>query len=347
MPIEYNVIPNALTIPPSYTARPNPKTILDYDLLARAINESNPTIPIQTAKSVLEAFRAEVILQLAEGNTINLAGFVSFVVSMPIRLEQPTDLLPTDPIDVKAKPSIVLKTEVKQIANYSRLAFVEKQPTIILSYDANTTIANWIRDGFGQRIDGSNIGFDQSDEEQGVFLLSSAGNDIKQTNISLNDPSKIIINPAIDAVDGPAGTNSVEQILSIKSKYTANGQIRTGTYAKPLRTTNVVTDGAIQIFVTGQNALGPLNISGFTGAQVIAKFTALIEPSGLMRLGVGNIEEDAVEMLHIEGNGIYVLQSPFDQDVTVTITNFNELISTITSYGRFMIEICDLSPLLP
>ena len=64
--------------------------MLDFDAVAEQINLHNPTIPVQTAKSVLEAFRAETKLQLAAGNTINLKGFVSMVVSLPGKI----DLLP-------------------------------------------------------------------------------------------------------------------------------------------------------------------------------------------------------------------------------------------------------------
>lgn len=347
MSIEYAVIPNALTVPPSYTARPAPKTILDYDLLARAINESNPTIPEQTAKSVLEAFKAEVVLQLSEGNTINLVGFVSFVVSMPIRLDSPTDLLPTNPIDVKAKPSIVLKTAVRQQATYNRLAFQEKQPSILLGYDANTNIQNWTREGYGLRVDGSNVGFDGSDAEQGVYLLSSAGNNIKQSNIALNDPSKLIVTPVFDAASGPAGTASVEQILSVKARYTTNGQIRTGTYAKPLRSTNVISDATSdQVFVVGNAITGPAEVSSYVGTQVNARIVAQIRPDNVLTLSVGELEGDLGQALEVSANATVVLTG-LAAAVSIEVTDYATLYASVLSYGRYMQEVCDLSPLTP
>jgi hypothetical protein len=207
MPIQYKVIPNYLTNPPSYTARPVPQNTLDYDALAAQIHLHNPTIPADTAKAVLEAFREEVIRQLADGNTINLAGFVSFVVSLPVRLNQPTDDLPPNPVDVKAKPSVVLKQEVMQQAVYVRLPYSEKAPDISAAYDTNTNFANWIRPDYGFRLDGSNIGFDAADPAQGVFLTDADGHIMQQTKISLNNPSKIIITPDF------GGTPAVSRML--------------------------------------------------------------------------------------------------------------------------------------
>ncbi|MCP4173999.1 MAG: DUF4469 domain-containing protein, partial [Fuerstiella sp.] len=191
---------------------------LDYDALAAQINLHNPTIPAATAKAVLEAFREEVIRQLADGNTINLSGFVSFVVSLPVRLDQPTDDLPSDPVDVKAKPSVVLKQEVAQQAEYVRLPYTEKSPDITAAYDTNTNIPGWIRPDYGFRLDGSNIGFDGTDPTQGVFLTDADGHIVQQTKISLNNPSKIIITP--DFGGEPAVSPNVEKTIAVRSRYT-------------------------------------------------------------------------------------------------------------------------------
>ncbi|MCI5120242.1 MAG: hypothetical protein D3908_03435, partial [Candidatus Electrothrix sp. AUS4] len=184
MPIQYKIIPNYLTNPPSYIARPVPQGTLDYDALAEQIHLHNPTIPVDTAKAVLEAFREEVIRQLADGNTINLAGFVSFVTTLPVRLDHPSDPLPPNAVDVKAKPSVVLKEEVAQQAEYVRLPYSEKTPDISAAYDTNTKLANWIRPDYGFCLDGSNIRFDAADPTQGVFLTDADGHIIRQRKIS-------------------------------------------------------------------------------------------------------------------------------------------------------------------
>ncbi|MCI5129478.1 MAG: DUF4469 domain-containing protein, partial [Candidatus Electrothrix sp. AUS3] len=233
MPIQYKVIQNFLTNPPSYTARPIAQNTLDYDALAAEINLHNPTIPAATAKVVLEAFREVVVSQLAKGNTINLAGFMSFVTSLPVRLDQTTEELPPNAVDVKAKPSVVLKQQVAQQAEYVRLPYSEKSPDISAAYDTNTNLPAWIRQDHGFRLDGSNIGFTGTDPAQGVFLTDANGNTVQQTRISLNKPSTVIITP--DFGEAAAVSPNVEKTIAVRSRYTENGQVRIGEYSKNLR----------------------------------------------------------------------------------------------------------------
>lgn len=347
MSIGYQVIPNVLTSPPSYTCRVVPSAVLGYDEIAAQINLHNPTIPIATAKSVLEAFREEVKLQLADGNTVNLSGFASFKVSLPVRLVTSSDPLPTNPVRVIASPSAVLKADVTTAATYTRLPATVKTPTINSAYDAITRQDGFIRENYGFRINGSYIGFDPNDATQGVFLLSPAGNYIRQENIALNDPSNTIIVPVFDTVAGPAGTASVENMLEIRSKYTENGQLRTGTYGKPLRATNVISDATSdQLFVVGSAATGPAKVKAYTGDQVLCRITAQVKPSGELVLFVGEIDgEDGQEML-VTAAGDYVLPG-LDAFVTVEVTNYATLMANAMAYSRFMVEVCDLSALTP
>ena len=52
MPIQYKIIPNYLTNPSSYAARPIAQDTLDYDAVAEQINLHNPTIPADPAQGV-------------------------------------------------------------------------------------------------------------------------------------------------------------------------------------------------------------------------------------------------------------------------------------------------------
>lgn len=344
MPIQYKIIPNYLTNPPSYTARPVPRNTLDYDALAEQIHLHNPTIPADTAKAVLEAFREEVIRQLADGNTINLSGFVSFVTSLPVRLAQPTDDLPPDPVDVRAKPSVVLKQEVAQQAEYERLPYSEKTPDISAAYDTNTKLANWIRPDYGFRLDGSNIGFDGTDPTQGVFLTDADGHIVQQQKISLNQPSKIIITPDFGGV--PAAPPNVEKTVAVRSRYTANGQLRTGEYAKHLRSTNVVTAQQPKLFVVGDAADGPLVVSSYSGEQVMCRFEAVYRTDGQITLAVGPLTGELGPEVIISPQGSNMVLTGLAADVTVNFIDqgsYDLFVASLLSYGRYMLEVCDLA----
>lgn len=345
MPIQYKVLPNLLTSPPSYVARPIAQNTLDYDALAAQISLHNPTIPAETAKAVLEAFREEVIRQLASGNTVNLKGFVSFVVSMPVRLAQPSDSLPSDPVDVKAKPSVSLKQKVAQQAEYLRLPYAEKSPDISAAYDTNTNIAGWIREDHGFRLDGSNIGFDAADPAQGVFLTDADGRTTQQTKISLNNPSKIIITP--DFSKKHSAPPNVEKTIAVRARYTANGQLRTGEYSKRLRSTNTVTQAQPKLFVVGSDADGPLKVTNYTGEQVMCRFEAVYRTDGRISLAVGPLTGPLGPEVILPPDGVNMTLAGLDAPVTVNFLSsgsYDLFTASLLSYGRYMLEVCNLSP---
>lgn len=348
MPIQYKVIPYYLTNPPSYTARPIAQNILDYDALAEQINLHNPTIPTATAKAVLEAFRDEVIRQLATGNTINLAGFMSFVVTLPVRLDQPTDDLPPNAVDVKAKPSVVLKEQVAQQAEYVRLPYSEKSPDISGAHDTNSNIPDWIRQDHGFRLDGSNVGFDATDPAQGVFLTDADGNTVQQTRISLNKPSTVIITPGFG--EAPAVPPNVEKTIVVRSRYTENGQVRIGEYSRHLRSTNVVTLEQPKLFVTGDNTDGPLVVSNYSGEQVMCRFKAVYRNDDQISLAVGPLNGQLGPEVIIPPTGTDMVLTGLDADVTVNFidgTSYNLFVTSLLSYRRYMLEVCELSPIAP
>ncbi len=344
MPVQYKIIPNYLTNPPSYTARPIAQKTLGYDDMAAQISLHNPTIPEAVAKAVLEAFRNEVVRQLADGNTVNLSGFMSFVISMPVRLDQPTDDLPPNPVDVRAKPSVVLKQEVSQQATYVRLPYSEKSPDIIAAHDTNTSIPNWIRPDYGFRLDGSNIGFDAEDPEQGVFLTDADGNTAQQTKLSLNDPSKIIITP--DFIGLSSVPPNVEKIIAVRSRYTANGQLRIGEYSKRLRSTNVVTTAQPRIFVVGDSSDAPLLVTDYPGLQGMCRFEAVYQTDGRISLAVGPLTGPLGPEVIIPPDGTDMVLTGFGADVEVNFVNggsYDLFVASLLAYGRYMLEVCDLS----
>jgi nucleoid DNA-binding protein len=346
MAVGYQVVANALTNPPSYTCRVVPSKSLGYDEVAAQINLHNPTIPVSTAKTVLEAFREEVKLQLADGNTVNLANFVSFVTTMPVKLASATDSLPSNPISVSAKPSTTFKGEVQQAATYTRLATPVKAPTLNAAFDASTGIDGFCRNGYGLRISGSNLRFNADDSDQGVFLMSQAGNDMRQDNISLNDPSNLIVIPGLDPATQPAGAASVEHVLSVRSKYTDNGTLRSGGYSKKMRTTNVISDTNKKLFVTGAATSGPAVVKTYSGSTVNCRILAQVQTTGELTLAIAPLSGSFGQAMTVAANGDFVLAG-LAANVTVTVTDWEALAAAAQSYGRYFVEFCNISALTP
>lgn len=344
MSIRYEVVKNSLTTPPSYFARPQPRVILGIDDMAAEINKRVPNIPFETAKSAIVTFQEIVGDELAGGNGVKIDSFCSWVVTMPGSMAEPTDPLPTGAFDIKAKPSAPFKTAVLNAATFERVGYASKEPSIVSAIDTNTSIPNYVREGFGFKITGAQMGWDQTDTNQGAFLLSSAGNNIRQTNISLSNPSNAFIVPVLDAVAGPAGANSVEQILSIVTRYTENGEYRTGTYKTPLRTTNVVAAATPNLFVVGSAAAGPATVTLYAGLQTDCRILAVIGGDNILRLSIGTLAGVFGDTVAVTAAGDYIVGG-LASDVTINVNDFDQLRANVIAYGKYLQEVCDLSPI--
>lgn len=342
MSVSYNVVPNALTNPPSFTARVESNIIMDYQEMAIQINLHNPTIPVVTAKSVLESFREEVKTQLLNGNTVNLTNFVSFVPTLPVRLNAATDPLPPSSLDIKAKPSATFKTECNQAATYLRLGYPTKDPSIIEATDTNTGLIAYMENGKGFRIDGRNLGFDSTDAILGIFTTDSAGLETHQTNISINDPSRIVIT----AAGALASTSYVETTLTAINKYTENGTLRTGTYARKIRT-------AVQLGAAEDNLVFCI---GVTTSQV--EVTAVSETTGQVVLVASLNQSNVIEVkakkvggafwasVQITATGVYpITYDGGDEAISIDVNDLTVFNDNIVAYGRYMQEVLNLAAL--
>lgn len=342
--IEYSLTENKLTSPPSYSARPNPKSILGYDRLSEQINLRNPTIPTATAKSVLEAFREEVKFQILEGNTINLEGFISFVASMPVKLLSPVDPLPENPLDIKAKPSVVLKTDIRTEATFSRLPYVEKAPQILEVVDADSNVEGWMRPGYALELNGSNIGFEYSETgdayDHGVWLkYMQTDAETKMTNIPLNDPSRVMVIPPALVIT----PNVVEYEAKIVTRYTENGQKRTGLYSKFLRTTNEIDNPNAEVMKTLYNGGNPATITAYAGIAT-GIMVGRIKTNGDVVLSFGEVGgEQGPEVTVTPTTTQVVLTGDDLLDLTVDIDDYDELLVSLNWYSKYMTEVCFIS----
>ena len=337
MGIPYQVQPNALTDPPSYSCRVLPKNVLDIDALAREINLHNPTIPVVTAKSVIEAFRDEVLYQLSIGNSVKVASFVSFVSTLPVRLANATDPLPQNAVDIKAKPSAPFKEALVNLATYERQEYNEKAPRVSSTKDTNTEEATWVRDNKSFRIDGSNLGFDSSLSTVGAWLVLADGTEVKQTSLALNNPSSVIITPSFES-SLPSGEH-VEVTLLMKNKYTENGAVRTGTLSNKIRATNTT----FNLFSVAEET-SPASITLYAGADVTCKIVSTIKPDGTLTMAIGLPGGSLGQVMDIlEATASVVLSGLAGGDVTVSIDDYDSLYANVLAYQRYMVEMVALT----
>ena len=344
MPIKWKPRDNKLTNPPSYAAFPVDTIPLEIDDIARNINILHPTITESDVKIVLNAFRREVLHQISTGNSITLENFLSIYPSISQRLYTPNDRINKISLSVKSKVSAEVVNEIRQVVTFEKIPYMpKKQPSILSAALSAPVLEGSILTDVGFTISGSNLQFNALVGDEGVFLLSSAGNIIKQENVSLNTNAKVIITPTIDSNLGPAGYASVENVLSISTRYTPDGELRTGYYSGYVRQKNFIGDAFpnFLVFVIGEDISSPVNVKHYDGPTIDINCIITKTPGGEIYAAIGNVGSQGDEV-QINGNGDVVLSGD-GHVLTLQVLQFDWLIDTLSSRGNYIREIINIS----
>lgn len=336
MPIDYGVIQNALTIPPSNTCRIEPRGILNEEDIAASISAKNPMLGQQMIVAVLEKLKEEVLVQLAAGNTVKFTNFISFVTTLPGKLALPTDPADVNKLQIVCKVQQNYKEELRQIASLNKTGYPVKGPQIVGTFDTNLDMPNYIETGRPFKIVGANFSFDPNDPEQGVFTTTTAGVTTRQTNYAERMPSSITIIPAANvATDG----GKVDVTVEVRARYTTNGQLKTGVFANRVRSLH---SGSNVLFgvAGGTNPVG-YTVTGLSnGARYT--FTAYLRPDNIVEMSVGafgGAQGTAVAM-PLEATE-YTISSAEEVpvDFTVEISSMSLLVTNLLTYGRYMQDV--------
>ena len=339
--VQYEVQKNSITKPPSYFPRVVPRAILNREAIAKLINEKNPGLPVQTVITILETLRTVVMEQVSGGSTCTIEKFLSFQPKLSGKMVNSTDPLPSDSFTINTVVSDPFQKELTNYASFEKLGVAEKSPSIAAATDTNTGILALVRENKGFKIDGAQMQYNPATADEGVFLISSNAS-VRQENITYNNNKLQYIIPTLDA--GISSPN-VEYQLQIATRYTENGQLRTGVFGQKLRTVNVISDTTTdQVFAVGA-AAGPATLD-YVGAQVDAILRAQIDNDNVLYVSVGDIDQNFGPELAVTENAAYVLTG-LASDVTMTVTDYDTLYASVKAYGRYMKEVIDLSPLTP
>lgn len=339
MPVHYKVDSNLLTDPPSHYPRVEPVETLDIDDLAELINLHNPTVPIGTAKECIDLFIEELKTQLIDGNWVKFDNFCSFSSSMTGGvLESPGDALPaTTKVSLRFKPSATFVQEIRDNSSFQRDGYINKLPSIIGTKSELFGVNDIFTNDSALSLTGKDINLDPTDSETGVFLQVDGGLNAQQTNIARNKPSNLIIIP-----NSPDPTNGqVAARLSIKNRYTANGQVKESEYSRYIRMRN---EAAVSIADT------PI-FKPFGSAAVVVLDTPATPISTLFTIKIDNLNkmfiygasvvnsivQEAGVATEITGAGDFVVVAS-GESITFGVADYQNLYDFVNSSGRFIQE---------
>jgi nucleoid DNA-binding protein len=237
MPLNYRVVPNALTVEPSYRADVL-QDVLSLDDVSTQVAISLPQVGKGTIELVISSLRSVIINELSSGRSVNLEGFVRFFPSIPGRLDSPTSTTTVDNVQINSSISTAFEQETKIGMSLSKQPYVERVPVISSIVDASGA-NNFL--GTILTIKGDGLNFSPVDETQGIFIKKTQDD----TEVSMSIYASITNGQVVglnDMITEPISTAGNEFQISARVRYTVNGNLRTGTYLVPSRYTRGITD---------------------------------------------------------------------------------------------------------
>lgn len=305
---------NALTTPQSYRACPVPKDTLGYDGLSKAIAKRNSLWSPGLVKSILEELREELKEQMINGNKVSLENAFTFHVSLPVRLDSPDAPMPpaAEVVKVQVYASRTFTDEVKEAVRLERLEPENKVPVISSAKDTQLGLRNVLNpDGVLQLV-GADMFFEQDTVGAECVIEGTRSTRVAQTLFAKIANTEVLIVPKFTA---QTDFWNNEYRVSISTRYTEHGSLRTGIYSRPLRAPlRIDTEEDQNIGILSGPEDAPLveitaaTMAGSQPAQVRIQ-AVLNAQDGELRLSLLDMIErsDVGDAVMVSANGDYTL----------------------------------------
>jgi hypothetical protein len=344
---------NALTTPPSYTVRYMARDVLGYDELAAEIARNNPLWDKDMIKSVLIARDKTIMQQLINGNRVTLPDAFSYRLSFNARLNEPDDPLPSvdKMLKVRVSPSRTFVKAVAQEARLERLPAEEKLPLINAAEDTLLQLSNVLNPQGVLRLTGSNLSFDVASPDCGCVLEGTRSGRTVQTQFASVANSEILVVPHIP-VQADLWNN--EYALSVSTRYTENGTLRTGIYRRKLRSPLLVSgfgNPAMAVgILTGGAATPYVTITGgaLTADETLRIQAAFDTADNRLLLSLLDLRENgaAGEAVAVAENGNYTLLGFANSAVSslnITVHKYTKLTELVrNNYAGWLADVLEL-----
>ena len=345
---------NALTTPKSYRIRYVPRNVIGYEELAAEISATNPNYNEALVNSILHAFVDKVQEKLLNGIQITLEDGFTFRLSFTGRLDQPTDPLPDndDMVQVRVYASQPFVRTVREQAQFERLPAAEKAPVIASAEDTRTKLNNVLNAEGVLRLTGSNLLFNEGDEETGCTIEGTHSGSTVQQQFATVSNSSVLVVPDIPTQDNSWNN---EYVVSITTRYTEHGSLRTGVFGKRLRSPLAVEIGnpASNGILTGKANTPYVRVvdGAFSNGTARIRIRVILNrQNGDLLFSLLGMEENgqAGPAVTAREEGNYSLAgysgSPISS-LDITVENFQGLSDLLREdYSDSMTDILDITP---
>jgi hypothetical protein len=327
-----------------------PKDSLGYARLAARIVLKNPTCSAEQAESVLRTRDEEILAILLEGCQVSLENAFTYTLSITGRMDAPDDPLPPDSvINVQVHAARPFVDSLRQDAHLERLPPEQKLPLIAGAEDTVLNLNNVLNSDGVLRLAGTGLLFDPKTGSGECVIAGTREGRTVQSRFALLSNSLVLVVPEIPSQTQPWNN---EYRVSISTRYTAHGTLRTGTYQRLLRTPLAVYLGSNDGILSGAETTAPL--ARVTGGQLNAegarvRVQAAIDAlSGELRFSLLDMNEGGAtgDAVRVTGNGLHVLPGYTGSDLLsldVTVLDYTALFTKVREeYTGRLVDILDV-----
>ena len=352
--VMYRVERNPLTKPVSYKLRFIPQGVIGYDEITAQVALRYPGASPEQIKTHLKACLEEICYQVANGMQVTLEDAFSFFSSFHARLDTPDSPLPPkeDMMRFGVTPSRPLIRNYQQNATPERIPTEKKRPEILAAVDQKTTLNDVLNPLGVLKLTGANLAFNWTAADCNCIIAGTQSGSMEQERLADVSDTEVLVVPDIPEQANPWNN---EYIVSITTRYTAKGSLRTGYYEGKLRTPLTVAGlGGDPPPETGilSGSQATANV-GINGGSVLGPERVRIQVKH--DLGENKLMFKLLDMLDngVKGDGVlvgddgeYTIPGFTDSNVEsldITVNNYSALWNMVMNdYNGVLVDILDV-----
>lgn len=351
--VQYRIEWNPLTKPGTYRLRFLPNKTAGYDEVAARVALKHPgSSPEQVGNHLKSAFD-EIVDMLAEGMQVTLKNTLTIRPSFHARLATPDAPLPPmeELFDLSISATRPYIRAVREAVTLERVGTDEKAPTILSASDTILELNNVLNPEGVLHLTGSHLFFDRTAPDCTCVLAGTRSGKRTLSQFAAISDSEILVVPHIP---GQANPWNNEYTVSVTTRYTEHGSLRTGTYGRKLRSPLRVDIGSL-----GETGAGIL--TGNADAPYVRITGGEVSADERLRIQVDyNLQADQLtfnlhdlrdggasgDMVPVTGNGDYTLIGFTGSAVTnldITVDAYDDLKAMVRNdYDGRLVDILDI-----
>jgi hypothetical protein len=236
--------------------------------MAARMAKALPSYSEEECRTFIEVHNKLIQECLSNGEQVTEENAFTYSLSFTGRLENADDPLPplAECLQVRVYASPPMVTAVRQPAKTERLPVAKKLPLITEAKDSLFNLKDVLNPNGALQLTGTDLYFDRKQGVGECVLEGTASGRTVQTRFIKVENSEIIFLPDIPSQAFPWNN---EYKVSVSTRYSEHGTLRTGTYGRMLRTPVVIPNfgPGIEIgILTGAEDTAYVSVTGGTAS---------------------------------------------------------------------------------